>query len=849
MKKIAQKILVGMLLLMVSFFSTEPYMAYTEGEKVKVGIYNMEDFHFMDENGSLSGYCIDYLNVVAGITGWEYEYVMVSDFMDGYEKLKNKEIDLLAPVMMTDARKAEFFYSEIDFGTEYTVLFTNPEQEDLYYEDFHRFNQLKVAVLNDYPLTDYFINYMTIHDFKSELVYFDTTAEAKAALDRGEVDAMVDSIMNVHGEYKVLDRFAPQPFYFLTYKGNYDLLDELDNAMKRIEDTYPTLLEELLHNYYPIYEEEFFTREEVEYVSNRKHLRVAYVPDRKPLSFTDEDGEFAGISREVFDQIAEMSGFEFEYIELPEGKITYDYLQEQKIDLITGVEYNSANMNSQGVFLSRPYISARKVMVSRSDFIYSKDKKYKLAIVEGSKTLPLVINEKYPNLEIVEYTSVEDSFRALFKEEVDMLMQNQYVVDGILEKSMYSSFSVVPIDGLADELCFSTVVPLNGGYGMDKAESTIVISLINKAICQITDVEMDNIVMRETVENKYEEDILDFLYHYRLTLAVMTCAFAIAAVLLFIQLRERKHYHAINEKEARLRVLQQKRYQTIIDGSDDLIYEISVDGDSSMGSEKIKEKFGWEIPTGSQKLTFENAIEILHVYPEDEGIFRQTQLTDGKSTFDDLTLRLCKADGTPIWCRVSRTVLRDKNNKPVSILGKIVDIDDEVKEKQQLEEKSRTDLLTGLLNKQTFEKEVREYVEEHSTESACFIFLDMDHFKAINDTFGHNVGDQVIKETAKKIQLLFANFDLVGRFGGDEFCVFVKDIPRDTLIDRLRFAVKKMEQEYTYPGGSVKISASIGAAYCKKNSVGYKELMDVADAAAYQAKDNGRNCYIIRDVE
>jgi diguanylate cyclase (GGDEF)-like protein len=74
-------------------------------------------------------------------------------------------------------------------------------------------------------------------------------------------------------------------------------------------------------------------------------------------------------------------------------------------------------------------------------------------------------------------------------------------------------------------------------------------------------------------------------------------------------------------------------------------------------------------------------------------------------------------------------------------------------------------------------------------------------------------------------------------------------MPRETLIDRLRFAVKKMEQEYTYEGGSVKLSASIGAAFCKHNTVSYKELMDVADAAAYQAKDNGRNCYIIKDVE
>lgn len=244
----------------------------------------------------------------------------------------------------------------------------------------------------------------------------------------------------------------------------------------------------------------------------------------------------------------------------------------------------------------------------------------------------------------------------------------------------------------------------------------------------------------------------------------------------------------------------------------------------------------------------ERVMEILHVYPEDEAIFRQTQLDTGEAEFDNLTLRICKADGTPIWCNMSRTVLKDKYNHPISILGKIVDIDEDVKEKQMLEKRSRTDILTGLLNKQTFEAEVREYVEKYDSKDCSFIFIDMDHFKEINDTFGHSVGDLVIKETAQKIQLLFANFDSVGRFGGDEFCVFVKGIPRETLVDRLQFAVAKLEKAYTYDGITVTISASIGAVYCKKENVGYKTLMDAADDAAYQAKDNGRNTYVMKDI-
>lgn len=714
MKKSFYRIIAVILIIVSCIMNFETVKA-DENETIRVGIYQMEGFHSYNEYGDIEGYCIDYLNVVAGINRWTFEYVEVEDFMDGCNKLEAGEIDLIAPAMMTDARKEKFAYSELNFGTEYTVLVTDQARTDLYYEDYEHFNGMKVAVLHNYPLTEYFITYMKTHGFSAELVYFNTIEESKAALDNGQVDALVDSIMDMRSDAKLLARFTPQPFYFLLNKKNTELLARLDSAMYQVQNTYPTLLDELLVNYYPVYELQFYTRAELEYVQKAESLKVAYVPARKPLSFQNEDGELDGISRAIFDKIAELSGLKFEYVQLPEGDITYRYLQEQEVDLITGVEYNSANMNSKGIFLSHPYISARKVMVSRPEFKYDETKTYKLAVATGSQTVKKVLNSKYPNLEIVDYETNGQCFEALYDGEVDMLIQNQYVVDTILAKPIYSTFQVVPIDGLEDELCFSTIVNLNGNYGMTEEESSLVIGILNKAISHITDTEMDNMVMRETAENQYELEIADFLYSYRVTIMVVLAALVILGIFVVFYLREKREV-------AKLKVL-------------------------------------------------------------------------------------------------------------------------------QLEHKTRTDLLTGLLNKQTFEKEVREYVDNHSTENSCFVFLDMDHFKEINDQFGHSIGDQVIKETAKKIQLLFANFDLVGRFGGDEFCVFVKEIPRDTLIDKLQFAVKKMEQEYAYEGGTVKVSASIGAAYCQKEKVGYKELMDVADAAAYQAKDSGRNCYIIKDVE
>lgn len=849
MGKKLYKLLAGLLIFATCFVLGEPYMAYTEGEKVKVGIYTMDGFHYYDEDGELNGYCIDYLKVLSGLTSWEYEYVEVSDFSEGCEKLENKEIDLLAPAMMTDARKAKYAYSELSFGTEYTILVTKSDRDDLYYEDYEYFDQMKVAVLKGYPLTDFFITYMDTHGFSAELVYYNTARESKDALENGEVDAMVTSIMDIQSDEKLLARFAPQPFYFLTYKENTQLLGKLNDAMNRIQSTYPTLLDELLLDYYPVYECQYYTREETEYIENGKVLKVAYISDRKPLSFTGENGELNGISREIFDLISEISGLKFEYVELPTGSITYDFLQEQEIDLITGVEYNSENMNANGIFLSRPYFSSSKVVVSRPEFVYDPKQNYKLAVVEGSQTFRYVINAKYPNLEIVYYETVKDCFNAVYVGEADMLIQNQHVVESMLLKPIYSTFSVVSLEGLVDELCFSTIVSRDGKAGLGEDESALVTNILNKAISQISTTEMDNMVMRETLENKYEIEIVDVIYNYRFTITAIVFAFFVGMSLLAYDRKEKKKQKKLEEAENRRKALQQKRYQTIVECSDDLIYEISMDGESNIGSEKIKEKFGWEIPEKVDELDFTKAMEILHIHPDDEEIFRRSQITNTGEKFDDLTMRIGKADGSYIWCRISRTVLLDEDRKVVSILGKIEDVDEEVRERKQLEHRSRTDLLTGLLNKNTFEKEVRDYVEKNSTENACFVFLDMDHFKDINDKFGHSVGDQVIKETAKKIQLLFANFDLVGRFGGDEFCVFIKEIPRDTLIDRLKFAIKKMEQEYPYENGVVKLSASIGAAYCKRGDIGYKELLDVADTAAYRAKDNGRNCYIIEDIE
>ncbi len=127
------------------------------------------------------------------------------------------------------------------------------------------------------------------------------------------------------------------------------------------------------------------------------------------------------------------------------------------------------------------------------------------------------------------------------------------------------------------------------------------------------------------------------------------------------------------------------------------------------------------------------------------------------------------------------------------------------------------------------------------------IFVDLDHFKDVNDTLGHAMGDYAIQKAARKLQVIFANYDLVSRFGGDEYCIFVKDIPKETFQEKLARTVSKLEEVFSDENAQVRVTASVGAIYCRREKITYDEMFQLADEAVYEAKRRGRNCYVLKE--
>ena len=209
--------------------------------------------------------------------------------------------------------------------------------------------------------------------------------------------------------------------------------------------------------------------------------------------------------------------------------------------------------------------------------------------------------------------------------------------------------------------------------------------------------------------------------------------------------------------------------------------------------------------------------------------------------------RLVCADGSEVWVSIRQTTVSgadDGTNPHAYSLVQLVDVSEQRRFAEQMAHLANHDPLTGLLNRRSFESALEQHVarvERYGAEGAVLL-LDLDHFKRINDTYGHSVGDQVIVHVAHAIRSRLRNSDLVARLGGDEFAVLlpsggVDDARRvaDILVGAVHAATT------TIAGHRMTLSTSIGLAAFDGASRSADEMLVNADLAMYDAKEDGRD--------
>jgi diguanylate cyclase (GGDEF)-like protein/PAS domain S-box-containing protein len=181
----------------------------------------------------------------------------------------------------------------------------------------------------------------------------------------------------------------------------------------------------------------------------------------------------------------------------------------------------------------------------------------------------------------------------------------------------------------------------------------------------------------------------------------------------------------------------------------------------------------------------------------------------------------------------------------------VEDVTDEVLANEELTRQALFDPLTGLPNRPMFLMRLRQELGERrrSRSSTAALFLDLDRFKLVNDSFGHNAGDTVLREVARRFQAAIREDEMAARFGGDEFMFLIKDIhePEQAMIVAQRL-LDALTAPIDFEGGRLSITASIGVVIARRGQLAEDVLRD-ADTAMYHAKSSGRNRFEIFDDE
>jgi diguanylate cyclase (GGDEF)-like protein/PAS domain S-box-containing protein len=233
--------------------------------------------------------------------------------------------------------------------------------------------------------------------------------------------------------------------------------------------------------------------------------------------------------------------------------------------------------------------------------------------------------------------------------------------------------------------------------------------------------------------------------------------------------------------------------------------------------------------------------ELTHPEDRDSNRAEMGRLALNDSVGYQMEKRYIHADGHEVWVSVSVSCVRDEQNQPLYLIGQVEDVTERRALRERLAYAAIHDPLTGLPNRELFldRLEVALRRSSRSGHHVAVIFLDLDRFKLINDSLGHEVGDQVLRAVADRLGSVMRTSDTLARFGGDEFTILCDDVDtEDDAVEVAQRLMAAMGQPLALHTGEVFVSLSVGIALAVGGELG-TVVMRNADIAMYRAKERG----------
>ena len=795
-----------------------PALAHAPAARViRVGYPIQEGFTDVDENGNHSGYTYDYLEEIAQYLDWDYEFVEITgDLNDSlqtaYDMLMAGEVDLLGGTLYSDAMAELVDYATQSYGTGYTVLNVLQTNTNITQSNLPGTHGLRIAVMEQAKMRRQELeDYCQKNDIGYELMEFQTGEECIQAVVNGEADLLLDTDVSDTEGMRTVARFAPRPYYFVTTKGNTDIVREVNKAILAIDEADPYFSTTLHETYFARRDRSLLLSDaERAYVAAAGTVRVGVQLDKAPFMYRDPaSGAFKGISLELLEYIGAQTGLTFEWVAAESGAELARLAAEEQIDLLAGMTYDYELAREWGVSMTRSYLSTQYVMLLAPGVSPEQTGSMRLALskeVAYGRNLPE---------DVLICDNLAESIEAIRSGRADYTYGDGYGVQYYINQPRYQNISLIPqTDGL-QQICIGLVRPSNENL----------LSILNKTLQSIPNETLQSIIYENTV---YHQEVTLFSFveaNPGAALVLVLCLAAVIIAALMVVL----HRRALRIRQTAMEL---RKHYELYNLSNEQFFEYDCRQDTLTLSNKKAEA---------------GVVTVRPPKPgETEGL---TPVEAWRGTFAQMIRH--RPDGTEDiffampdrearWTRITTRTICDDAGKPAYVLGKLTDIDEEKREKDALQAKAERDSLTGLYNAAVSRARISACLDRDAR--GALLVIDLDHFKDVNDNYGHYVGDQALTQMAAIFREVFRQEDVAGRVGGDEFVVFMDGVDDPATVQRRCAALLERVRAMDLSGGG--LTVSIGAALARSGER-YEDFYQRADAALYQAKENGRNGFFL----
>ena len=493
-----------------------------QNRTIKVAFFPMDGYNETDADGMLTGMDVDYLESLCNYVNWEIEYVKCDSWDDALSLLSAHEVDLVGSAQYSVQRAEIYQYANLSSGYTFGVIAARPDSM-LAYEDFEAMKNITFGIVKTYVRRGEFLQYLRDHGITNpQMKEYDSTARLREALVQGEVDAIVHTFTETSEGHRLIGRFAPMPFYYISYQGNDDVMRELNQAIADLKINQPQLETDLMNKYYQsrLDKTVVFTTAEKAYLDEGHTVIVGYLDGYYPFSY-EEDGECRGLTREMLENSAASMGLKFSYLKMDSLREAESALQQGTIDIISYCTDASETLNTYQLASVKKYADIPLVIIM-------KDVK-SLGNLSSLATVPYLYTEAshavdLGSVSIRTYNTQQECIDAVQKGEVDAVLCDGYLADYLLSTELkYNKLEVKSV--LSGDHAVSVVIR--------RDENSALSGILSKTITTINARTVSDYMLENNVYSLMTVD--RFLRNN--SLAIITILFLLIIAVIFVAWR------------------------------------------------------------------------------------------------------------------------------------------------------------------------------------------------------------------------------------------------------------------------------------------------------------------------